>query len=164
VAVLLLAHTVPVAVAAAILIGAGTAMNGPALTHYPASSTALLNQVVVSRLRLVDSLGQGLMPVLAGGLIDAGGRDLGFLVSLGCYGSALLVMASLPSVAGTREPELATGERPWARLRLPRPVVEQMAVGGVIAALSWLANVLHTAYILVTLHASALRYGLALGV
>ncbi|MGC8488730.1 MAG: hypothetical protein ACP5QO_11030 [Clostridia bacterium] len=139
----------------------GTAINAPALTHYQASATAHLNQLLVSRLRLVDSVSQGLMPILAGGLITAGGRELGFLVSLGCYASALVVMAGLP-VVGTAG--VHTGDVPRVRARIPQPVLAQMTVGGVIAALSWMANVLYTAYTLVTLHAGALRYGVALGV
>lgn len=161
VAVLLLAHQVVVAVGAVALLGAGMAINAPALTHYQASSTAYLNQLLVSRLRLVDSVSQALMPVIAGGLVTAGGRDLGFLVSLGCYLAAFLVMAGLPEV-GTEGAH--TGSGPRARLVIPWPVVEQMTVGGAVAALSWMANVLYTAYTLVSLHAGALRYGLALGV
>jgi MFS family permease len=161
VAVLLLARQLPVAIGAVTLLGVGTAINAPALTHYQASATAHLNQLLVSRLRLVDSVSQGLVPILAGGLIAAGGRELGFLVSLGCYAAALAVMAGLPAV-GTAG--VHTGDAPRVRARIPRPVLAQMTVGGVIAALSWMANVLYTAYILVTLHAGALRYGVALGV
>jgi len=161
VAALLVAHQVPVAVAAVALLGTGMAINAPALTHYQASSTAYLNQLLVSRLRLVDSVSQLVMPVLAGGLVTAGGRNLGFLVSLACYLAAFAVMAGLPSVGAGG---VHTGGAPRVRLVIPRAVMEQMAVGGVVAALSWMANVLYTAYILVDLHAGALRYGLALGV
>ncbi len=167
VAGLLLAQRLPIAMVSVLLLGVGQALNGPALTHYQASSTAHLNQVLLSRLRLVDSLSQALLPVLAGGLIVATGRDLGFFVSLACYVGALTVMAGLPPVG-------AAGVRPRARrsghaerkpkFRLPQAVVEQMAVSGAIAALSWMANVLYTAYMLVTLHAGALRYGVALGI
>jgi MFS family permease len=161
VVMLLIAHWVPVAVVAATLLGTGMAINAPALAHYQASSTAYLNQLLVSRLRLVDSFGQLVMPVLAGGLVTAGGRDLGFLVSLVCYLAAFAVMAGLPAVGGGGA---HTGGAPRVRLVIPRAVVEQMAVVGVVAALAWMANVLYTAYLLVDLHAGAWRYGLALGV
>lgn len=161
VAILLLARGVPVALGGTLLLGIGMAVHAPALTHYQASSTAHLNQLLVSRLRLVDSLSQGLMPILAGGLVTAGGRALGFWISLGCYLTAFTIMAGLPAV-GTEGTRASDGPR--RRLVMPRAVSEQMMVGGVIAALSWMANVLYIAYTLVSLHAGAFRYGLALGV
>lgn len=160
VAGLLFAHALVAALGATVLLGVGVAINAPALTHYQAASSSSLNQALVSRLRLVDSVIYSLMPVLAGALIVTAGRALGFLVSLGCYLAAFAVMATLPAVGPA---DHRTGALPRS-LPVPRPVVEQMAVGGVVAALSWMANVLYTAYILVTLHAGALRYGVALGV
>jgi hypothetical protein len=158
---LLLSHRMVSAIASVVLLGVGMAINGPALTHYQASTAARLNQVLVSRLRLVDSLSQAFVPVLAGGLIEATGRDLGFLVSLACYVAAFGVMAGLPRAGPARVHQPGAAKPTF---RLPRAVLEQMAVGGAIAALSWMANVLYTAYMLVDLHSGALRYGLALGI
>jgi MFS family permease len=117
-AVLLGAHTLPVAMVGLVLLAFGTGAYTPAMAHYQAGDGAGQATALLGRLRMVAALAQAVLPLVAGVAMAAGGRGLGFVVSLAAYLLATAVMLGLPArppAAPRRAP--APGRRQWCRAR-----------------------------------------------
>jgi hypothetical protein len=131
------------------------------MSHYLAGRDDDATRSVVARLRTVSSIAQGTMPLVAGVFIQSTDRNLGFLVSLACYAAAGIVLSGLPSRAPAPPHPGAPTARPLPA-PLPATLRVQIGVVALVAMLSWIANVLYTAYLLVDLNAGALGFGFAL--
>lgn len=159
VVLLLLAHTVGAALLGVGLLGAAAPLVRVSMSHYLAGRDDGATRRTVARLRVVSSIARGTAPVLAGLFIRATDRDLGFLISLGCYAAAAAVVAGLPRHG---PPPVGGGDPPPARVRLPGGLRGQIALLAAVSLLAWIANVLYTTYLLVTLRAGAIGFGVAL--
>ena len=156
------ARTVIQAVAALLVLSVGSEWAQVTAAHYQADAgDPGRTPILLARLRAVGSVASSGMPLAAGVAIGALGRGLGFDVSAAAYGLAGLALSQLPWRPPARvpsTPRMALTASGLGRLR------RQMAVQGVLMGLAWIANVLYTAYILVTLGAGPVGFGLALGI
>jgi MFS family permease len=155
---LLVASTLPVALAALVVGSVGTGLYQPAMSHYQARPGADRVAVLLARLRVMAGLMQAVLPAAAGLWMALDGRSLGFWLSLAAYGVAGTLMMGLPPLLP------ASGEAATRLTRAPLPSLlrQQMLLVAMVNGLAWVANMLYTAYLLTDLHVGAAGFGLAL--